>query len=70
MSMYDKRHGGAYDRGRADSYYQRGFTPHLYKGGTGSSERVELGSMSVEDIIAYTVGYNENEAEQNFKEYY
>ena len=26
---YDKRHGGAFDRGTCDSYYQRGFNPHV-----------------------------------------
>ena len=26
--MVDKRHGGPYDRGSADSYYQRGEDPH------------------------------------------
>jgi len=36
--MLDARHGGPYDRGSADSYYQRGYNPHYYKGDTGSSE--------------------------------
>lgn len=67
--MYDKRHGGPYDRGSADSYYRRGFTPHFYVGNTGSSARVELAGMTPDDIVAYAVGYRDNEASQNFKEY-
>ena len=28
---YDKRHGGPFDRGGADSYYRRGMNPHITK---------------------------------------
>lgn len=67
--MYDKRHGGAYDRGSADSYYRRGFTPHYYMGDTYSSDRVELADMTPEEITAYTKGYNDNEDDGNFKDW-
>jgi len=67
--MYDKRHGGAYDRGSADSYYGRGFNPHYYVGATYSSDRVELADMTPEEIAAYTKGYNDNEDEGNFKDW-
>jgi hypothetical protein len=65
----DKRHGGPYDRGSADSYYRRGFNPHYFKGDTYSSEKVELANMSVEEIVEYTNGYKENEASDNFKDW-
>jgi len=58
---YDKRHGGPYDRGTADSYYRRGFNPHFYKGDTYTSGVVTLSEMTVEDVVAYTAGYNDNE---------
>jgi hypothetical protein len=58
---YDVRHGGAFDRGRADSYYHRTFDPHYYVGGTSISPRVELAEMSAAEITAYTAGYNWNE---------
>jgi hypothetical protein len=58
---YDKRHGGPYDRGAADSYYGRGFNPHYYKGATYSSEKVESADMTAEEIEAYTAGYDDNE---------
>lgn len=67
--MYDKRHGGAYDRGSADSYYRRGYEPHYYKGDTYSSEKVELADMTPEEIAAYTRGYEDNEASMNYKEW-
>ena len=59
--MYDQRHGGPFDRGSADSYYGRPYSPHYYQGATYTSARVELAHMTVEEIVAYTAGYNENE---------
>ena len=32
--LIDRRHGGPYDRGSADSYYNRPRRPHYYKGDT------------------------------------
>ena len=58
---YDKRHGGPWDRGAADSWYSRGFQPHFYVEGTATSPRVELKDMTAEQIVAYTAGYEYNE---------
>lgn len=58
---YDKRHGGPWDRGSADSYYGRQFEPHFYVENTGTSPRVEMKDMTAENIVAYTAGYNYNE---------
>lgn len=66
---YDKRHGGPYDRGAADSYYGRGFTPHYYKAGTMTSERVELKDMTQDEIDAYNAGFDDNEREGNHKDW-
>lgn len=63
------RHGGPYDRGRADSYYQRGAKPHYYKGDTWFSDIVTEESMTAEEIEAYYKGFEENEASNNFKEW-
>lgn len=68
-TKYDTRHGGPYDRGSADSYYGRVFSPHYYKKDTGSSERVEYDHMTPEEIEAYTAGWDDNEAEGNFKDW-
>ena len=64
---YDERHGGPFDRGSADSYYGRGFRPHYYKDATYQSERVE--TLTAEELEAYTAGYEQNEADGNFKDW-
>jgi hypothetical protein len=56
---YDQRHGGPYDRGSADKYYEREYNPHYYVGDTAMSERVELKDMTPEQITAYTAGYRD-----------
>lgn len=57
---YDKRHGGAWDRGSADSYYRRPYSPHKYVAGTMTSEKVV--SLSASDLAAYEAGWQDNEA--------
>ena len=66
---YDKAHGMPYDRGSADSYYRREFDPHYWPEGTNHGIRVEMRDMTPAEITAYTKGYNDNEAEGNFKEW-
>lgn len=68
-SLYDTRHGGPWDRGSADSYYGRPFNPHYYVGNTGTSELVEMAAMTAEEIVAYTAGYQDNEANGDKKEW-
>jgi hypothetical protein len=68
-TQYDQRHGGAFDRGSADSYYHRGFAPHYYQGDTYGSERVELANMTAEEIMAYTAGFNYNEQHGDKKDW-
>mgnify|MGYP000008491281 CR=1 FL=1 len=55
------RHGGPFDRGSADSYYSRGFTPHFYCGATGTSTRIEEADMSPMELEQYAAGYAYNE---------
>jgi hypothetical protein len=70
QTQYDERHGGAYDRGRADSYYDRGYHPHYFRGDSFTSEMVTLGEMTAEEITAYTAGYNWNERFGDKKEWF
>jgi hypothetical protein len=63
---YDKSHGSPWDRGGADSYYRRCPNPHKMIGG-GLGERIEL--KDPDEIAAYWAGYNENEADRNFKDW-
>ena len=59
---YCERHGGAYDRGRADSYYGRGYSPHYFTGDSYNTARVDQAAMTEQEIVAYTAGYRDNEA--------
>ena len=59
---YDTRHGGPYDRGSADSHYNRRFDPHYYVGDTYSTPRIGLANMTAQEITAYTAGFNDNES--------
>jgi hypothetical protein len=63
----DRRHGGPYDRGGADSYYRRGFQPHYYPGATGRGERIT--DLTSEEVAAYRAGYDANEARGDFKDW-
>ena len=67
--QYDTRHGGPYDRGSADSYYGRPFSPHYYKEGTGTSERVEFENLTDTEIEAYRAGWDDNESDGSFKDW-
>lgn len=64
----NKRHGGPYDRGSADSYYQRNRRPHYFTGDTYKSQEIllEPGTPAYDE---YMQGYNDNEASQNFKDW-
>jgi len=68
MSSYNMRHGGPYDRGSADSYYRRRFSPHYYVGGSYSSTRIGI-STAVEspELAEYTAGYDYNESCGDYK---
>ena len=66
---YDTRHGGSYDRGGADSYYRRGFSPHYFVGATRQSEEIPEALMTTAEIEAYTAGYNDNEEAGDFKDW-
>ena len=67
--VIDARHGGPYDRGMADSYYRRGYGPHYYKGDTGSSPRVTIKDMTLDEIAAYAAGYEDNEEAGDYKDW-
>lgn len=58
--VYDARHGGAFDRGMADSYYGRNRDPHYYVGDTYRSDRVKLRDTDPA-YWDYLMGYEYNE---------
>jgi hypothetical protein len=70
----DDRHGSPYDRGRADSYYRRARSPHYMKNDingyvTFNSARVSEKDMTAQQIVEYNLGFDENEASGNFKDW-
>ena len=60
-------HGSLYDRGSADSYYNRGPGPHYGGVGGGSGERVVVSDK--ESIAEYMAGYKDNEELGSKKEW-
>lgn len=66
---YDKRHGGAYDRGSADAYYGRPYRPHYFVGGTGSSPEILEESMTADELSAYRAGFDDQIKSGDFKDY-
>ena len=69
MSKYNKRHGGPWDRGSADSYYSRPGVPHYYVGGTGHGDPIKKADMTVAEIEAYHAGYDYNESVSDKKDW-
>ena len=62
---YDNRHGGAFDRGAADSYYGRPRDPH--RGGVGGDSGPRIVAQTAEELEAYHAGYDWNEEQGNKK---
>ena len=63
------RHGGPWDRGSADAYYSRPYSPHYFKGDTYNSEKVEAASMTKEEIAAYEDGYQYDQDTKEWEDY-
>ena len=66
---YDASHGGAFDRGSADSYYGRPEDPHMWPEGTYKGIRVEASEMTLKQMAAYYAGYRYNEQSGDKKEW-
>jgi hypothetical protein len=60
-------HGGPYDRGAADSWYQRPRSPHKYPNGTYNGP--EVTELTEEEIEAYHAGYDDNEESGGHKDW-
>ncbi len=57
MKELKERHGGPYDRGSADRYYNRSFSPHYFTGDTYNSDKIEKKNMTDVQIKEYREGY-------------
>jgi hypothetical protein len=62
----NKAHGSPYDRGSADAYYQRPPRPHYYNRYM-YDNRIESELMTAQEITEYNLGYNEQVASGDFK---
>jgi hypothetical protein len=61
------QHGSLFDRGSADSYYNRQRSPHWWPKGTGRGEKIE--KLTAKEVAEYQAGYDENQSTQVRKEY-
>lgn len=68
-TTFDNRHGGAFDRGCADSYYRRPRNPHYFEGKSYQSNIVWKDKMTDEEIQAYHAGYDYNDEMNNHKDW-
>ena len=69
--MTDKyRHGGPYDRGMADVYYNRSYDPHYYEGATYSSKRIDEEFMTLEEVELYREGYQNGIEDRAYRKNY
>lgn len=59
--LYDQRHGGPFDRGAADSYYNRPRRPHFFTDATYASDEIVERFMTRDQIAEYMAGYDFNE---------
>ena len=59
--VYDQRHGGPFDRGAADSYYNRPRRPHFFSDATYLSDEITERFMTRAQIKEYNAGYDFNE---------
>ena len=60
IASFDReRHGSLFDRGSADSYYNRSQEPHWYPNGTYNDPRIV--DLDAEQVAEYRAGYEENE---------
>lgn len=64
---YAQKHGNAFDRGSADSYYGRPRNPH--KGGVGGDSGPRVTELTADEMEAYHAGYDYNEAQGGKKNY-
>jgi hypothetical protein len=69
LVAYDKSHGSPFDRGSADSYYNRPIDPHWYPQGTYNADRVDEANMSDDQVAAYMAGFWYNEQFGDKKNY-
>jgi hypothetical protein len=54
-----RRYESPFDRGYADFYYYRGYSPHYYAEINYKSKRIEFNDMTVKQIEDYRAGWED-----------
>lgn len=67
--MTAHKHGSAFDRGGADSYYRRPSSPHIWPEGSYNGVKTEAKDMTPEEIADYDRGFKENQARGDHKDW-
>ena len=65
VNKMNKEHGSPWDRGTADSHYNRRYNPHYYQGTT----RISKEDMNPEQVAEYEAGWEHNESIGDYKDY-
>lgn len=55
--MQKHRHGGPFDRGSADAWYERSPKPHYYEGATYTTRLFNQNEMTKQQITEYWEGF-------------
>ena len=58
---YPSWHGSPFDRGTADSWYDRPQSPHYWPDGTMHGDKIVPPKMKPSEVDAYLAGYEYNE---------
>ena len=61
---FDDRHGGPYDRGRADRYYGHLRNPHKFEGASFLTPKVK--DLTPSEVVAYNAGYDEEDDRKDY----
>ena len=66
---YPSWHGSPFDRGTADSWYDRPEKPHYWPDGTMHGDKIVPPQMRPSEIKSYYAGYQYNEISGGKKDY-
>ena len=66
---YPSWHGSPFDRGTADSWYDRPQSPHYWPDGTMHGDKIVPPKMKPSEVESYLAGYEYNEQSGGKKDY-
>jgi hypothetical protein len=69
MTQHDTRHGGPYDRGGADFWYNRPVDPHYFADHADGPGRTKVTDLKPTERAAYLDGYEDAESDGGQKDW-